>query len=155
MYAKKRRPLFNVRLFCMKGVIQHLGTVESVSEEHVVVRVLQSSACGSCAAAGLCRSNESKEKLIDVYGSYPELQVGQQVMVEGKVRQGLKAVVYAYFIPLVLMAITLFVVMYLTGNDSLSAFVSLFSVALYYIGLYLMRNRLSEKFSFKITNFKN
>lgn len=155
MYAKKRRPLFNVRLYCMKGVIQHLGTVESVSEGHVVVRVLQSSACGSCAAADLCRSSESKEKLIDVYGSYPELQVGQRVEVEGTTRQGLKAVTLAYVIPLVLMALTLFTAMYLTGNDALSALVALITVALYYIGLWLMRNRLSEKFSFKITNLKN
>ena len=139
----------------MKGVIQHLGTVESVSAGHVVVRVLQSSACGSCAAAELCRSSESKEKLIDVFGSYPTLQVGQQVMVEGKVRQGLKAAMYAYFIPLVLMAATLFAAMYLTGNDAVSALISLLVIALYFIGLYLMRKRLSEKFSFKISNFKN
>ena len=76
-------------------------------------------------------------------------------MVKGKVRQGLKAAMYAYFIPLVLMAAILFVAMYLTGNDAVSALLSLLVVALYFIGLYLMRKRLSEKFSFKITIQKN
>jgi len=139
----------------MKEVIQHLGIVESLADEHVVVRVLQASACGSCAAAQLCRSSESKEKLIDVFGSYPELVIGQQVMIEGQISQGLKATLLAYFIPLVILVFMLFLFMYLTGNDALSALISLLSVSLYYIGLYLMRGRLSGKFSFKIINLKN
>ena len=139
----------------MKEVIQHLGIVESVCSGHVVVRVMQASACGSCAAAELCRSSESKEKLIDVYGSYPELQVGQRVMVEGATSQGLKAVTLAYIIPLVLMILTLFLFMYLTSNDALAALVSLLAVAIYYFVLHLMKCKLSGKFSFKITNLKN
>jgi len=139
----------------MKEVIQHLGIVESLTGEHVVVRVLQASACGSCAAAELCRSSESKEKLIDVYGSYPELEVGQQVMIEGQISQGLKATLFAYFIPLVILVFILFLFMFLTGNDALSALLSLLSVSLYYMGLYLMRSHLSGKFSFKIINLKN
>ncbi len=89
--------------------IRHEGIVESIGADNVSVRILQASACSSCSARGLCRSSESKEKLIDVRGHYPTLKVGDSVTLQGSVRQGLRASVLAYVIPLILMTIALFI----------------------------------------------
>ena len=52
----------------MSDLIKHQGIVEKVDGMHVKVRIVQTSACSSCSAKGLCNASESKEKLIDVYG---------------------------------------------------------------------------------------
>ena len=53
-----------------KKTIKHEGIIEKIGANHCTVRILQASACSSCSARQLCRSSESKEKLIDVKGNY-------------------------------------------------------------------------------------
>ena len=88
--------------------IKHDGIVESIGAGKVTVRILQASACSSCRARQLCRSSESKEKLMEVRGHYPTLHVGDSVTLVGSVRQGIRASVLAYIVPLVLMLVVLF-----------------------------------------------
>ena len=45
--------------------IRHEGIIESLGAEGCTVRILQASACSSCSARQLCRSSESKEKLVE------------------------------------------------------------------------------------------
>ena len=65
----------------MTDKIKHLGVVEKVDGSHVTVRIVQTSACSSCSAKGLCNASESKEKLIDVYHNQVSCQIGEQVVV--------------------------------------------------------------------------
>ena len=131
-------------------VIKHEGIVESIGTGSCMVRILQASACSSCSARSLCRSSESKEKVIEVRGHYPALHVGDKVSVAGSVRQGLRASVLAYVVPLFLMLIALFVGTSLSG-DGLGALVALLVLALYYGVLYLLRDKIGKKFEFSIT----
>ena len=85
--------------------IRHEGIVESIGAKSCLVRILQASACSSCSARQLCRSSESKEKVIEVKGHYPTLQVGDNVTLIGSVRQRLRASVLAYVIPLIIMLV--------------------------------------------------
>ncbi len=130
-------------------IIQHEGIVESIGADSVSVRILQASACSSCSARGLCRSSESKEKLIGVRGHYPTLKVGDSVVLQGYVRQGLRASMLAYVVPLVLMTIALFVGTHL-GGEAAGALAALLVLTLYYVVLYLLRDRLGRKFEFKL-----
>ena len=132
-----------------KATIKHEGVVENIGTDRCSVRILQASACSSCSARSLCRSSESKEKVVEVSGHYPTLQVGDKVTLVGSVRQGLKATVLAYVVPLVLMLIALYVGTRI-GGDGTGATTALLVLALYYGVLYLFRERLSKKFSFKI-----
>ena len=131
--------------------IQHDGIVESIGAGKVTVRILQASACSSCSARQLCRSSESKEKLIEVRGNYPTLHVGDSVTLQGSVRQGLRASLLAYIVPLILMVVALFYGTHLNG-EAAGALAALLVLAIYYGGLYLLRNKLGKQFEFSITN---
>lgn len=129
--------------------IRHEGIVESIGAKSCLVRILQASACSSCSARQLCRSSESKEKVIEVKGHYPTLQVGDNVTLIGSVRQGLRASVLAYVIPLIIMLVALFVGTRL-GGDGIGALAALLFLAIYYGILFLFRDKLDKHFSFKI-----
>ena len=102
--------------------IEHKGVVQNVRERGVTVRVMQSSACSSCAAARMCRSGESRERLIDVATKHAsECRVGEPVVLVATAQQSRMAVMLAYVLPLFLLLAALFVVRGLAGNDGLAA----------------------------------
>ena len=149
-YAKKNIPLcIFIREMKHTESIRHEGIVESIGADSVSVRILQASACSSCSARGLCRSSESKEKLVEARGHYPTLKVGDGVVLQGSVRQGLRASMLAYVVPLVLMTVTLFVGTHL-GGEAVGALAALMVLVLYYGALYLLREKLGRKFEFRI-----
>ena len=123
--------------------------MESIGADGLTVRILQASACSSCEARKLCRSSESKEKLVEVKGHYPALQVGDSVILCGSVRQGLRASVLAYVVPLVLMLVALFAATRLWGEKG-GALVALLTLALYYGVLFLLKDKLGKHFTFRI-----
>jgi len=129
--------------------IRHDGIVERIGTDSCSVRILQASACSSCGARQLCRSSESKEKVIDVKGHYPTLHVGDSVTLSGSVHQGLRASVLAYIVPLILMVAALIAGIRLSGEGA-GALAALLALALYYGVLYLLRDKLGRQFTFKI-----
>lgn len=131
--------------------IRHEGIIESLGAEGCTVRILQASACSSCSARQLCRSSESKEKLVEVRGHYPTLHVGDRIMLVGSVRQGLRASVLAYVVPLIIMLAVLFLVTHHYG-EKLGALAALLALALYYGVLFLLKDKLAGQFSFRIEN---
>lgn len=131
--------------------IRHEGIIESLGAEGCTVRILQASACSSCSARQLCRSSESKEKLVEVKGHYPTLHVGDRVTLVGSVRQGLRASVLAYVVPLIIMLVVLFLVTHHYG-EKLGALAALLALALYYGVLFLLKDKLAGQFSFRIEN---
>ena len=129
--------------------IKHEGIIEHIGTDHCTVRIMQASACSSCRARQLCRSSESKEKVIEVRGHYPTLHVGDSVVLSGSVRQGLRASVLAYVVPLVLMLIALFAGTHI-GGEGIGALAALLVLAIYYGGLYMMKDRIGKEFAFTI-----
>ena len=140
----------------MSQTIAHSGTIERTENGKAYVRILQASACSSCQAAKLCRSSESKEKIIEVPLTPAQaVSVGQTVQIEGSSSQGLKAVWWAYTMPLILVVGSLFLFVRLTGSEAQAALISLLVLAAYFFVLYLMRDKFSQILSFKITNITN
>lgn len=134
----------------MKGIIRHTGVVERVVGERVTVRIRQREACSACSAAGLCKSSDAKEKLIDITTPLaPTLSVGQEVSIEGSTRQGLKATLWAYIVPLALIVGSLVVNAYIM-SEAWAAVVALAVAALYYLALYALRHKLEGEFTFTI-----
>ena len=135
----------------MADIIKHRGIVEKVDGLHIVVRIVQTSACSSCSAKGLCNASESKEKQIDVYEANPSYQIGEEVMVCGTTSMGMRAVLLAFGVPLLILVLALGVSMKLTGEDALlSSGIALVSVVPYYIGIYFCKDKLNRTFSFTI-----
>ena len=135
----------------MADKIKHLGVVEKIDGSHVTVRIVQTSACSSCSAKGLCNASESKEKLIDVYHNQVACRIGEQVVVCGTTSMGMRAVFLAFGFPVLILLAALFITMQMSGEDSLlSALVALGAVVPYYLIIYMCRNKLSKTFSFTI-----
>ena len=135
----------------MADIIKHRGIVEKVDGSHIVVRIVQTSACSSCSAKGLCNASESKEKEIDVYEANPSYRIGEEVMVCGTTSMGMRAVLLAFGVPLLILVLALGVSMKLTGEDALlSSGIALVSVVPYYIGIYFCKDKLNRTFSFTI-----
>ena len=135
----------------MADIIKHRGIVEKVDGSHIVVRIVQTSACSACSAKGLCNASESKEKQIDVYEVNPSYQIGEEVMVCGTTSMGMRAVLLAFGVPLLILVLALGVSMKLTGEDALlSSGIALLSVVPYYIGIYFCKDKLNRTFSFTI-----
>lgn len=136
----------------MKDIIDHLGIVESIDETHVQVRILQSSACSACQAKSLCTSSEQKEKLIDVWDSRADRwSVGEEVKVCASLSMGRNAVVLAFIVPLVLMVawlVTALVVLHLSELTAIGGVLLL--LIIYYVGLWMVRDKLSRTFAFWI-----
>ena len=140
----------------MADLIKHQGIVEEVKGQHVIVRIVQTSACSTCSAKGLCNASESKEKLIDVYLVEDTYQVGEKVTVCGTTSMGMKAVFLAFGVPVLLLLLALFATMRITDGDALiSALVALGVVVPYYILIYICRARLNKVFSFTIEKHNN
>ncbi len=140
----------------MADLIKHKGIVEKIDGSHVTVRIVQTSACSSCSAKGLCNASESKEKLIDVYQSQVPCRVGEEVVVCGTTSMGMRAVFLAFGIPLLILLAALFVSMRMTGDDALlSAVIALCAVVPYYLIIYLCKDKLDRTFSFTIEKHNN
>lgn len=134
----------------MTNDITHNGVVARIEGNHIYVRVMQSSACETCVAKGSCSTHESKEKLIDVVSPSAGFAVGDRVLVRASAAMGMKAVVLAYVIPLVII-IAVLVLVIKAGSSELAAVVAALSaVAVYYAVLYLRRGSIRKKFSFSI-----
>ena len=131
--------------------IRHQGIVDSIDGQNVVVRITQSSACGGCQARNICRAAESKDKLVEVvYADAENLKVGQSVTVAGAESLGLKAVAFAFGLPLLLLMAALIVTLRFTGNEKVAAAVALGVLVPYYIVLLLTRNRIKRDFIFRL-----
>ena len=135
----------------MADIIKHRGIVEKIDGSHVVVRIVQTSACSACSAKGLCNASESKEKQIDVYEVNPAYRIGEEVVLCGSTSMGMKAVLLAFGIPVLLLLVALFVTMRITDGDALlAAAVALLAVVPYYVVIYLMKDKMNKTFSFVI-----
>lgn len=136
-----------------KRQIEHQGVVEHIFPHAVVVSIAQETACAACAAAALCHSSEKQEKKMEIPVADPSpYRVGQVVTIVGSIGLGLRATLWAYVLPLVLLMCVMIGVAYYTGSEGLAALVSLGSLIPYYILLYLLRGRLQQRFTFQIIN---
>ena len=135
----------------MTDIIKHRGRVEKVEGSHVVVRIVQTSACSACSIKGHCNASESKEKLIDVFEVNASYQIGEEVVLLGTTSMGMQAVLLAFGVPLVILIVALGVTMHLTdGNALVSSLVGLLSIVPYYLVIYFCKDKLKKTFSFTI-----
>ena len=135
----------------MSNKIKHNGVVDRVEEGCVRVRILQSSACSACKVAAHCNASETKEKIIEVQvADAVKYQLGDSVVVVADTAVGFRASLYGYLLPLLLMVVVLVAVLKITQSEGYAAVSALGILIPYYIGLYLLRNKLQNKLSFSL-----
>ena len=133
--------------------IKHAGEVIGVESNKVIVRMSVNSACSGCHAKAVCGVNESKDKIVEVVTlAASEYAVGDSVEVALRQKSmGVMSVLLAYVIPFFVLSLLLYGVSALGGSDEMAALAALAGVGLYYIGLWLVRDKVRNKIEFTIT----
>ncbi len=131
--------------------IEHVGVVKAVEGDMVLVEIVAESACASCAARSACGMSESSEKQIEVHTrEASNYAVGERCVVSVERAAGLKAVVLAYCMPLLVMLVVLVACSAAGLSDGVAALSALGVVAVYYFGVRLLRSKIETNIIFKI-----
>ena len=134
-----------------KNEIAHMGRILEITPDFTTVQIVVSSACSACHAKGLCGMSEEEDKVIMVpTDPYSEYNVGDEVKVKTKMTMGLKAVWISYVIPLAVLMILILSLSSFIENELLTGLFSVAGVAVYYFGVWLFREKLSDEFVFYI-----
>jgi sigma-E factor negative regulatory protein RseC len=139
----------------MSNDIKHIGIIEHINDGHIQVRIEQSAACAGCRIAHSCHAAESKEKLIDIYSSNKDLQIGQQVMVSTSTAIAYRAVLIGFAFPLIVMLAVLFAAKLSGISEPNSALLSIASLIPSYLLVWFFRNRLKEQIQFKLEEYNH
>lgn len=135
----------------MEGDISHIGRIQEVGADYVKVEILSKSACSACHAAGICGASETSRKIVDVRVSDPAgYAVGQEVDVCLKTSMGMKAVVLSYVVPLIVLLILSVSLSRTNLGELYAGMIGLAGVAVYYLVLYQMRDRIAADYVFYI-----
>ncbi len=131
--------------------ISHSGIVESIEGNCVHVRIVQTSACAACKVAGYCNAAESKEKIVDVHCAAPaSYQVGQPVTVSTSGQVAVRALLWGFGVPFIVLVTVLFVVLQMTGSEGTAALSALLALVPYYFMLWLFREKMRKQLAFSI-----
>jgi len=135
------------------SLIVHEGTVDSVTDSTAYVRIVQSSACAGCRASRVCHTSDAADRIIEVPLT-GNVMAGSHVVIAGSESQGMRAVLLAFGLPLLLVAVVMTLSVVLGLSDAVAVSASLLSVLVYYGVLALFRNSLKGRFSFEIIEVK-
>lgn len=134
-----------------KRSVSHKGTVIEITEGNIKVEIINKSMCAACHAKGFCSAGDTKDKIIDVaYYNNGEYSVGDEVEVVMKKSMGFKAVWISYVIPLAILLIFLLTLQRFNLTELQAGLCSILAVAVYYIVIYLFREKIADKFVFTI-----
>ncbi len=131
--------------------VSHRGVVTKVTDGELEVRILSKSACAACHIKSACNIAEMQEKIVIL--PKPEdsdFKDGDEVEINMTVAQGNKAVLFAYLIPAVLVIAMIFILNAMNLEQGLNALISIGILVPYYFVVYLFRNKLKEKFQYRI-----
>ncbi len=145
---------FALEMLCgdynMAKKIEHEGVIIDINLKTIYIRIRQESACSGCHANKICSVAESKDKIIEIPYISGKHKTGDSVFITGKTSMGLKAVFYAFVIPLILIIISLGITTRFRCDEGLTAGIALAVPFFYYLLLYSFREKLKQKFTFSI-----
>ena len=138
----------NVEFTKMDDNISHKGIIEKIEGDRVFVRITQQSACSGCHAKSMCTASEQKVKIVEVKARGEQFSVNEKVEVCARSSVGLKAVWWAFVLPLI--GIVTVVVAGSVGGwrETWCGLAALGWLTLYYYVLYLFRDKFKRKFVF-------
>lgn len=134
-----------------KKSVSHKGTIVEISDGNIRVEIINKSMCAACHAKGFCSAGDTKDKIIDVaYSNNGEYQLGDEVEVTMKRSMGFKAVWISYVIPLAILLIFLLTLQGLGFGELHAGLAAAVAVCVYYLVVYLFRDKIADEFVFTI-----
>ena len=133
--------------------VSHKGRIVQVTPEFTTVEIISESACSACHASGLCGMSEYTRKAIEVpTRAWDRFEPGQEVNVVLKASMGHKAVWLAYVAPLAVLLAVLLAMLAAGAGELAAGLGAVGGVMLYYLFLWLLRDRLRREYVFTIEN---
>ncbi len=133
-----------------KTVIEHKGTIESITGNKIKVQFLNVSACASCHAKGVCTASDMEDKEIEVYDKSGNFHEGEEVKILLQQSLGFRALWFGYVVPFILVLVALFTINAFTDNEIIIGVGGLGILVPYYLILYYLKDRFEKVFSFNI-----
>lgn len=145
--------LTNIVIFILQNSekISHKGVISEIRDEAVFVNIMQASACAGCHVNSACSMADKKEKVVEVFDISGKFKEGEEVMVACSSAMGLKAVFYAFVVPLFLVLVTLMSLIHVIQSEVLAIIGSISLLSLYFVVLYVLKNRFKKKFTFTLS----
>ena len=136
------------------NIATHKGIVTEINPGQVRVKIEVPSACGHCEAKGKCGFADGKEREVDIATmQWEEFHIREQVEVQIDQSLGFEAVLWAYFLPALLL-IAAIILLNRFVAEWLAIIITLAIISCYYVILYLYRKKLQKKFSFSIKSLE-
>ncbi|MCK5028404.1 MAG: SoxR reducing system RseC family protein [Bacteroidales bacterium] len=130
--------------------IEHKGRIDSIEENKINVSFIALSGCASCHAKGVCTAADMQEKSVEVYDFSNQYSVGEEVNVTLKQSLGFRALFLGYVLPFIMVLFILIILTIITKNEAISGIGALLVLVPYYVGLFLLKDKIRKKFTFKI-----
>ncbi|MBO7279326.1 MAG: SoxR reducing system RseC family protein [Bacteroidales bacterium] len=138
-----------------KVLVEHRGKVIEVLPHQVSVEILQQSACATCHAKSACMASDQEVKVVQVEPEFGvTYDIGEEVKVLLSQILGFKAVVFSYLIPLAILMILLLALPPVLHSDLWVGLACIGGIALYYLVLWMFKNRLKKEFVFTIEKIR-
>jgi len=129
----------------MSREIHKEATVVEITEEKIVLEICAHEACGSCAAKGMCgQDGQSQQKRIELHNDGVPRNVGDKVTLVISSSMGLKGAFFAYFLPVVVVLSGIIVMQQYGIGDFVSGIVALAILALYFLLLWIFKDKIEK-----------
>ena len=134
--------------------IVHEGKIVEMDKESISVEIVNKSACAACHAKGVCGASDEQVRTIvlpqTLATATAGYQVGDSVKLVLSASLGMKAVILAYGLPLLVLLVAILVFSALKLEQLYVGLFSLAAVAVYYIIFAIFRDKLDKESSFSI-----
>ncbi len=130
--------------------ITHEGIVQEVRDNNVIVSFVSQPACSSCNVKSHCSMSEGEVRNLEVPSAGNLYRTGEKVHVVLQQSHGFRAVFLGYFLPFLVLIISLVILLKLTNNEALAGLISISSLVPYYLILWLLRRQINESFKFRL-----
>lgn len=130
--------------------IQHAGQVVNITPVQIEVNIVSLSACAACHAKTFCATFDQKEKNITIPNIGQNVSIGDHVNVQLKRSLGIQAVVLAYLLPVIAVIMAVLIFTSVGVPEPIAALLSLGVLTIYYIILYLFKDKLKKVYNFQL-----
>ena len=133
-----------------KNTIEHDGIVIKVADTYIIVAIQNQSACAARHSKGACGVSEVTQKNITAEKPNTNVKVGDKVIVSASTGNAMLSVLLAYIVPSALIIVILTLLVLAGFSEVMAATLSLLTMAIYFITLYLLRDKFAQKIKFKV-----
>ncbi len=132
------------------GTIRQSATVIRVDAAEIEVEVCRPEACTACKAKSVCSEGGGEGKRMTLVNDGQGYRVGEQIQLVMRRSAGLKAVVIAYLVPVVLVVAALLIFQATPMSDTTAALLTLGILVLYFVIIRLLRGRINNQLTIEI-----